>query len=67
MNMSLKSGVPDSSTYSITPGSSKAISRSRKLMSAIFAPSEAVLPTALIRSTGTAGTRPSTRALSGLM
>ena len=67
MNMSLKSAAPDSSTYSITPGSSAATSRSRKLIRAIFAPSEAVLPTALMRSTATGGTRPSTRALSGLM
>src|SRR5207248_3886632 len=49
-NESLKSERPDSSTYSILSGSSKAICRSRKERSDIFAPSRAVLPTDRMRS-----------------
>src|SRR3990170_7948775 len=66
-NSSLKSVAPESSRYSTNAGSSNATSRSRNDMSAIFAPSLAALPTARIRSTGTRGTRPRIRALSGLM
>src|SRR5262249_52691803 len=66
-NRSLKSAAPESSTYSTKDGSSNATSRSRNDIRAIFAPSPAVLPTALIRSTGTGGTRPTTRADRGLM
>src|SRR3954469_6137857 len=67
MNRSLKSSTPDSSMYSTKLGISQATSRSRNDISAIFAPSLAVLPTALILSTVTAGTRPITCALRGLM
>src|SRR6202163_1552740 len=64
-NASLKSVRPDSSTYSMRAGSSNATCRSRYERSAIFAPSPAELPTAMIRSTSTGGTRPMILALSG--
>ena len=67
MNRSLKSSTPDSSMYSTKVGISQATSRSRNDISAIFAPSLAVLPTALILSTVTGGTSPITWALRGLM
>src|SRR5438445_6753245 len=62
---SLKSVRPESSTYSIRDGSSKATWRSRYERSAILAPSPAELPTAMILSTSTGGTRPMILALSG--
>src|SRR5712691_12499004 len=65
-NASLKSERPESSTYSILDGSSKATCRSRYDSSAILAPSPAELPTAMIRSTSTSGTSPMILALSGL-
>src|SRR6202165_1337221 len=65
MKESLKSARPESSTYSILSGSSKAICRSRKESSDIFAPSPAVFPTDRMRSTSTGGTRPMIFALSG--
>src|SRR6266851_4533965 len=64
--VSLKSVRPESSTYSRRAGSSNATWRSRYDSSAIFAPSPAELPTAMMRSTSTGGTRPMTFALSGL-
>ena len=67
MNRSLKSSTPESSMYSTIFGISQATSRSRNDIRAIFAPSLAVLPTALIRSTVTAGTSPTTCAHRGLM
>src|SRR2546423_6675616 len=65
-NVSLKSVRPDSSTYSSRAGSSNATWRSRYERSAILAPSPAELPTAMMRSTSTGGTRPMIFALSGL-
>src|SRR5439155_10822251 len=65
MKESLKSERPDSSTYSMRAGSSNATCRSRYDSSAIFAPSPAEFPTAMMRSTSTAGTRPMILALSG--
>src|SRR6266571_2341588 len=65
MNESLKSVRPDSSTYSMRDGNSKATCRSRYDRSAILAPSPAELPTAMMRSTSTGGTSPMTLALSG--
>src|ERR1700681_2076511 len=56
-NASLKSVRPDSSTYSMRAGSSNATCRSRYDSRAIFAPSPAELPTAMILSTSTGGTR----------
>src|SRR5581483_10497821 len=64
-NVSLKSVRPDSSMYSRREGSSNATGRSRYDSSAIFAPSPAEFPTAMIRSTSTAGTSPMIFALSG--
>src|SRR6202171_4399220 len=64
-NASLKFVRPDSSTYSMRAGSSNAPCRSRYDSRAIFAPSPAELPTAMIRSTSTGGTNPITFALSG--
>src|SRR5436309_7255825 len=65
MNEALKSVRPDSSTYSMRDGNSKATCRSRYDRSAILAPSPAELPTAMMRSTSTGGTSPMTLALSG--
>src|SRR4029077_19518204 len=62
---SLKSVRPESSTYSMREGSSNATCRSRYDSSAILAPSPAELPTAMILSTSTGGTRPMILALSG--
>src|SRR4029077_6217545 len=64
-NESLKSARPESSTYSILSGSSKAICLSRKDSNDILAPSPAVLPTDRMRSTSTGGTSPMIFALSG--
>src|SRR3989442_4878557 len=61
---SLKSVRPESSMYSIRAGSSNATCRSRYERSAILAPSPAELPTAMILSTSTGGTRPMILALS---
>src|ERR1700736_3320431 len=52
-NESLKSDRPESSMYSMRDGSSNATCRSRYDKSAIFAPSPAEFPTAMILSTST--------------
>src|SRR5260370_7281039 len=63
---SLKSVRPESSTYSMRDGSSKATWRSRYDRSAILAPSPAELPTPIILSTSTDATTPILFARSGL-
>ena len=64
--MSLKSGRPDSSTYSTSRRIEYASARSRTDSAAIFAPSPATLPADTIRGRAISGTSPIRTALSGV-
>ena len=65
MKRSLKSARSESSTYLTSSSSARPPARSRRLSSAIFAPSPATLPADTTRITGTLGTRPIRIALAG--